>query len=230
MQRRRRGPGFRGDEPGTSDFATGTMAHDLRNVLQIISGNLNILSHRLGDDGAARIHIERAMAGVDLGTQLTSRALGRGSYATSTCMIAARADLEALLAAAVGPHVAVRLKMPLCLRPVAVASSDLRNALLNLAVNARDAMQAGGVLDVACSNVAGEARSWIEIAVRDNGCGMPPETAGRVLEPYFTTKGDEGSGLGLSSVQRFVEDAGGFIRIDSELGRGTTVVLRLPAA
>jgi signal transduction histidine kinase len=205
------------------------MAHDLRNVLQIISGNLGILSRRLGEDSSSRIHIDRAMAGVDLGRQLTNRALDRCTSFSSTCLQAERAGLEAILVAAVEPTLAISLEIPTCLQLIAVKVSDLQNALLNLAINARDAMNGNGTLQVTCSNINLENRCWVEIAVRDNGCGMSPETLERIRDPYFTTKGDLGTGLGLSSVRQFVQDAGGTMKVESKPNVGTTVTLRLPA-
>jgi len=212
------------------DLTTGRMAHDLRNVLQIISGNLAFLSCRFGDDAAARKHIDRAIAGCDLGARLTGDVLGRGApFPGSTCIRSARADLESILVAAVGPGVAVRLTVPARLARAAVDTSDLKNALINLAINARDAMEGHGVLEVSFANVGGERGDWIDLSVSDTGGGMPPEVVAKALEPFFTTKGRSGSGLGLASVKRFVDGCGGTLSINSEVGRGTVFRIRLPA-
>jgi signal transduction histidine kinase len=223
-------PPFKNEGASLSDLTMGRMAHDLRNVLQIISGNLALLSCKFGDDAAARKHIDRAIAGCDLGTRLTGDVLERGaSFSGSTCIPSASADLEALLIAAAGPGVAVRLTIPARLAKAAAGMSDIQNTLINLAINARDAMEGRGVLNVSFANVRGKRGDWIDLSVSDTGCGMPPEVVAKALEPFFTTKGRSGSGLGLASVKRFVDGCGGSLSIESEVGRGTTFRLRLPA-
>ena len=213
------------------DLTAGRMAHDLRNVLQIISGNLALLSCRFRDDVAARKHIDRAIAGCNLGTRLTGEVLDRGASSTEgTCIRSVQADLETILVAAAGPGIAVRLAVPARLAMAAVNTNDLQNTLINLAINARDAMDGRGVLEVSFANVRSDRRDWIDLSVSDTGCGMPTEVVAKALEPFFTTKGRSGSGLGLASVKRFVDGCGGTLSIDSVVGRGTTFRIRLPAA
>jgi signal transduction histidine kinase len=208
------------------------MAHDLKNVLQIISGNLTMLSRRAHDDGVSRGYIDRAMAGVDLGARLlgalqSADADSRGRDPLDLTL--ALADIEALLTDAVGSNVRLRIEASDRLRTVAVDLAELESALLNLAINARDAMNGCGALTIDFHNVSDLRGPAIEIVVRDTGCGMAPEVLERAFEPFFSTKGRGGSGLGLATVNRFVQRCDGSIAVDSAMGRGTTVRIRLPA-
>ncbi|UVK57566.1 hypothetical protein DBIPINDM_008167 (plasmid) [Mesorhizobium sp. AR02] len=122
------------------------------------------------------------------------------------------------------------------LYPIAIDANQFDVALLNLAVNARDAMDGKGMLTIETSGVSGDFNgspniegSFVRVTVRDTGCCMKPEILAQVFEPFFTTKGEgQGTGLGLSQVYGFVHQSGGHVRIDSELGRGTSVHLFLP--
>jgi signal transduction histidine kinase len=209
------------------------MAHDLRNIFQIISGNLALLSRQADDPSVSQTYLDRAIAGVDLGTRLVGT-LQSGNSATDDPdpldLMTAAADIEALLADAVGPNINLRVEAPKSLREVAVDLAELESALLNVAINARDAMDGSGVLTVVFHNVCDIRGSAIEITMTDSGYGMSPNVLERAFEPFFSTKGRGGSGLGLATVDRFVRRNGGSIRVASVVGRGTTIRIRLPAA
>ncbi len=214
------------------DPVEGRMAHDLRNILNIISGNLALLSRRLGDDAVARKHIDRAMAGVDLGTRLAGSAIECGrstSIARGTDIVGARPSVENVVREAAGSAVEVEVTMPSELPIAAVEQAALENVLINLAINARHAMSGVGALRVAFESEDDAGRRWISMTVADTGCGMPRHVIDRAFDPYFTTKGEGGSGLGLATVKRFVDECGGSIDIESRIGLGTAIRIRLPA-
>ncbi|SEJ81964.1 Histidine kinase-, DNA gyrase B-, and HSP90-like ATPase [Sphingobium sp. AP50] len=214
------------------DPLAGRMAHDLRNILQIISGNLTLLSRRLTDDPAAMKHIDRALAGVDLGTRLAGSVIGGNHVACNgrLCAIQAeRSTIVATLVEAAGPGIDVKLDIPALLHLVPVDLAALENTLINLAINARDAMNGHGTLTVSFRNMCLPSGPAVELRVEDTGCGMSAAIAKCAFEPFFTTKGKRGSGLGLVTVRQFAEDCGGHASIDSVEGRGTIFRIVLPS-
>ena len=227
---------------------TAGIAHDFNNMLMGVLGGLDIARRRIAagryDDvdrflGAARQSGERA-------ANLTKRLLAFSrSQSLRIEAFDARAltqGMEGLLRQTLGETIAVTLTSKTELWPVEADASQLENALLNLAINARDAMQDGGKLTIETTNVsvmAGDrTRSmdlapgdYIAIAVRDTGEGMPQNVIDRAFDPFFTTKLiGEGTGLGLSMIFGFAKQAHGHVAIESEVGRGTTVTLYLPRA
>jgi len=215
------------------NLLAGRVAHDLRNILQIISGNLTLLASKVGNDEAALRHIDRAMAGVDLGTRLTGSMLGAhktGPVGPATCIGSARETIEAILKEVSGDDINVTVVTPSAPCTVAVDKADLENVLINLALNARDAMARVGSLCVTFENDLERERPSVTMTVTDTGCGMSPFTAERIFEPYFTTKGAKGSGLGLATVRRFTDECGGTVSVESKPGDGTSFRIRIPAA
>lgn len=215
------------------NLLAGRVAHDLRNILQIISGNLTLLASKIGDDEAARRHIDRAMAGVDLGTRLTGTMLGAregGPAEAATCIGSARDTIEAILKEVSGDGIKVIVTTPSAPCAAAVDKADLENVLINLALNARDAMERSGTLRVTFENDFHPDRPSVVVTVTDSGCGMPSGLAARIFAPYFTTKGVNGSGLGLATVKRFADECGGAVSVDSTPGKGTSFCIRMPAA
>ncbi|OHV16505.1 hypothetical protein BK022_11735 [Methylorubrum extorquens] len=210
----------------------GSVAHDLNNVLQIISGNLALLSRKLEGNDAALRHVSRAMAGVDLGTRLAERVLRRSStqaqVPASTDLAAAFLAMRPLIADTVGPSVDVTFQGSVSNVIASFDPAEFQNVVLNLAINARDAMKGRGSLVVAIDEDATDQFGEIIVSVSDTGCGMPPELIKRIFEPYFTTKGSGGTGLGLAAVKRFADDAGGRVAVQSRIGLGTTISLHLP--
>jgi len=221
---------------------TGGIAHDFRNVLTIISTNLELLRERTNEARLLR-SVERAGSAVERANDLVAKLL---AFARPQDTRPQMVDLGALL-----PHFLdlVGLSLPGGTRctilvepdiaPILVDPAQLEVALLNLVLNARDAMPEGGTITLSARNVAHNlnaksrlaAAGYVSIAVQDSGAGMPPEIAARATEPFFTTKGPElGTGLGLAMVEDFTGRSGGRLRIKSAPGSGTTVTIILPRA
>jgi nitrogen-specific signal transduction histidine kinase/ActR/RegA family two-component response regulator len=223
---------------------TGGIAHDFNNLLMVIMGNLQILGRHVGADAFAGELIEAALKAARRGSDL-NRTLLAFSRKQQLAPVAVDfneliAGLAGMLRRTLGEPVQVVLA-PAPDLPLALADPGLmETALLNLAVNGRDAMPAGGTLtietaavdfDECAAELAGDvaAGPYVMLAVSDNGVGMAPEVAARAFEPFFTTKETgKGSGLGLAMVYGFAKQSGGHARIYSEPGLGTTVKLFLP--
>lgn len=220
---------------------TGGIAHDFNNLLTIIVGNLERLDKRFRDDPELHRSIRSAMEGASRGAALTQKLLAFGRrqpLAAETIDANALIDnIAELIRRAVGERVTVELDLDASLWPVDIDSNQLENALLNLAVNARDAMPDGGQLTISSSNVLNPQTAeegeidgpYVMITVSDNGSGMPPDVLSRAFEPFYTTKPvGEGSGLGLSQVYGFVKQSSGHVDIISAPGMGTTIRIYLP--
>ncbi len=214
---------------------TGGVAHDLNNVLVAVSGSYELLRRRIDDPALLRM--------VRLGEQAADRAAALVrqllAFARREALKPVVVDLAPLLGQVeslarhmLGPGIACVLDVPPDVRPVLVDAQQLEMSLLNLAVNARDAMKDGGTLAISARNQAdGATAPVVAIAVADTGCGMSPEVLARACEPFFTTKPrDKGTGLGLAMARSFAEHSGGALRIESQAGRGTTVTILLPPA
>lgn len=219
---------------------TGGVAHDFNNVLQIIGGNLQLIKllGGLSDKAAARIDI--ALAGVERGAKLSAHLL---AFARRQPLQAAVIDpavllrnMDEMIGRVLGPRATVVSDVAPDLWTITVDASQLNNVLLNLVINARDAMGAGGTLTIRARNVASNDASapasgngdYVMIEVVDTGVGMSAEVLERAFEPFFTTKATgQGTGLGLSMAYGFVKQSGGEIGIDSAPGRGTSVKIFL---
>ncbi len=224
---------------------TGGIAHDFNNLLTIITGNHELLEGELGDE-AHRDLLRRANSAAMMGARLTSRLL---TFARRRPLDAVLLDLNEqvlsmldLLRRTLGEQVELSSILAPNIWPVRSDPSEIENAVLNLAINARDAMPNGGRLFVETRNSVLDETSltgeigvtpgeYVCLSVSDTGCGMSPEVLARVFEPFFTTKETgKGTGLGLSVVYGFARQSGGIVTIYSELDRGTTVNLYLPRA
>jgi PAS domain S-box-containing protein len=222
---------------------TGGIAHDFNNLLTIVTGNLELLEMRLKDEKQLQL-AKRAMDAAEMGGRLTARLLTfarRRKFETQAInlneVIIGLADL---LRRTLGEPITVETRFASGLWPVAVDPSEIENAIINLAINSRDAMPKGGLLIITTRNATspGEALDggmrlapgdYVSLAVTDTGTGMAPETAARAFEPFFTTKAHgRGTGLGLSTVYGLVRQQGGAIGLSSHLEQGTTVTLYLP--
>jgi signal transduction histidine kinase/CheY-like chemotaxis protein len=225
---------------------TGGIAHDFNNLLAIILGNLQLLEERRGHDRESRELITDAIWSTERGAQLTHRLL---AFARRQRLNPKVTDLNhiveemaGLLRRTLGERIEIRELLAAGVWHTMIDRGQLESALLNLVVNARDAMPTGGVLTIATETAelprdlgnTGEdvtPGEYVVLAVGDTGVGMPPEVLERIFEPFFTTKKfGEGSGLGLSMVYGFVRQSGGTITVDSTVGRGTQVRLYLPRA
>jgi PAS domain S-box-containing protein len=224
---------------------TSGVAHDFNNLLTVIVGNLELLGMRLEDAGIDDEELAQAMAASQRAADLTSKLLAFSRRQSLTPVVVDPAPMlegmVALLRRTLGEAVTVTVDTAPETWPCEVDRSQLENALLNLAINGRDAMTEGGDLRIEASGrtlTAEEgaplqlpAGDYVSFRVTDSGGGMPPELLEHVFEPFFSTKPQgRGTGLGLSMVYGFVRQSGGGVRIDSALGEGTTVELLLPRA
>ncbi len=225
---------------------TGGVAHDFNNLLAIIVGNLEMIRDDLSDDSPLRRYLEPAMRSAKRGGELTHRLL---AFSRRQTLNPAQVDTNGLIEGVtdiirrtIGPSVEIETKLADDLWPAFVDHHQLESAILNLAINARDAMEDKGKLTIETANVLlddalAESQQdirpgdYITIAVSDTGTGMSDEVIARAFDPFFTTKETgRGTGLGLSMVYGFVKQSRGNIRIYSEPGQGTSVKLYLPRA
>jgi signal transduction histidine kinase/DNA-binding response OmpR family regulator len=223
---------------------TGGMAHDFNNILQVIRANLDLMKDDVGANPGVVARLQSATAAAERGARLTQQLLAfarRQPLAPQPTDVAQLlSDLADLLRHSLGERITIELAMPDDPWNARIDSGQLENAILNLAINARDAMPDGGTVRVEVSNVTLDRSyailhpdvtpgAYVLVAVSDTGTGMPPEVAAQAFDPFFTTKRDgKGTGLGLSMVYGFVRQSNGHIRIDSAIGQGTSVKLYLP--
>jgi PAS domain S-box-containing protein len=221
---------------------TAGMAHDFNNLLQVINGNLEVATVSLGDEDAARAALERAQRAALRAGRLTQQLL---TFARKQRLEPRRINVNSLvvefsemLVRTLGKKIELRLDLRPGLPACTVDPTHLEMALLNVLINARDAMPDGGEVTVATSIVRGEDRlkvhnlppgTYVVLCVNDRGVGMAPDVLRRAIEPFFTTKGP-GTGLGLAMVHGFVQQSHGRLEIESEPGKGTKVHMIFPAA
>lgn len=213
---------------------TGGVAHDFNNLLMVAAGGLDLM-----DRTSDPLKQERLKAGirqaVDRGSKLTRQLLAfsrRTPLNPEVVNLRERLrGMDALLERSLGESIEVVMHLPSDLWPVEVDASELEVAILNIALNARDAMPRGGIIVVEAANVAAsaDAPDRVKIAVTDSGTGIAPELVGKIFEPFYTTKGvGQGTGLGLSQVYGFARASGGEVFVDSVLDEGTAITLALP--
>lgn len=217
---------------GNREFAVSAagVLHDLGNLIQIASSALNIVARTPEMPGSHRDPIlHRARTSLDHAGTIVRQCV---SHARDTAAVSPRSDIASCLADIAALTVVgedAGLALDILVKPgMPEAACDpigLRRALLNLVLNARDAMGGEGTVRIEARAVAGS----VELRVGDRGIGMPPAVLARVFDPFFTTKRDGLGGIGLPMVERFVRGAGGDVSIESEPGIGTIVTLRLPA-
>ncbi|MEI2416458.1 response regulator [Orrella sp. JC864] len=225
---------------------TGGVAHDFNNLLTIVLGNLETLRRAQTPETPARLRqaLANAVRGAERGAKLTSSllAFSRRQPLTPQCVNVNQLveRLSVLLGRTLGEHIHLHTELDRRAWQTFVDPNQLENAVINLAVNARDAMQNGGTLTLRTSNrTLDEAYcavnkektpgDYVQLAVSDTGSGMSPEVIAKAFDPFFTTKLEgQGTGLGLSQVYGFVKQSGGHVRIHSAPGQGTTVLLLLP--
>jgi PAS domain S-box-containing protein len=220
---------------------TGGVAHDFNNLLMAVMGNLDLLRRRIPDDPRLHRLIDGAVQGAERGASLTQRLL---AFARQQDLRAVPVDLRALiegmsdlLQRSLGPRVALRLDIPEGLPPARVDANQLELAILNLAINARDAMSDGGSIDIkvapyqATGDPALKSGGYLKLSVIDTGMGMTPEILKRAVEPFFSSKPlGKGTGLGLSMVHGLAVQLGGALQLSSTVGQGATATLILPIA
>jgi PAS domain S-box-containing protein len=222
---------------------TGGIAHDFNNLLMIIGGSLEALSRRVQLDAGGQRLLDAAMSGVARGATLNQQLLAFARRQDMLENVVSLSDLlptfETLLDRAVGEGVKVDIALTPDLWSCKTDAHQLETAILNLAINARDAMENSGKLLLTTANIVIDAAmaeqveaapgDYVVVSMTDTGMGLEPEKAARVFEPFFTTKElGRGTGLGLSQVYGFARQSGGFVTFDSVVGQGTTVSIYLP--
>ena len=220
---------------------TGGVAHDFNNLLMAVMGNLDLLRKRLPEDPRLHRLVEGALQGAQRGASLTQRLL---AFARQQDLRVVPVDLGTLvrdmsnlLERSLGPRVTLRLNIPEGLPPAYVDTNQVELAILNLAINARDAMPEGGVIEIRLA--AWKAKNdpmlrpgnYLKLSVVDTGTGMPPDVLKRAIEPFFSSKPvGKGTGLGLSMVHGLAVQLGGALQLSSTVGKGTNATLVLPVA
>lgn len=213
---------------------TGGVAHDFNNLLMVIAGGLSLIDRPLSPERRQRIVDGMRQAterGASLSRQLLAFSRRQPLHAEPVNLSALIVGMEDLLDRTLRGDVHVRTVLSEDLWPIHVDPVELELAVLNLCVNARDAMPAGGTITISAENAQGDGipGGAVRLTVNDTGSGMPPDLLARVFEPFFTTKEvGKGSGLGLPQVYGFAEQSGGSVTIDSTVGEGTAVTLMLP--
>jgi len=225
---------------------TGGVAHDFNNLLTAIAGNLDLIQRRSDDAGRVRRLAEAALLATQRGARITQQLLmfSRRNVLRPETLNLNRVlvEFEGLMAHAVSENIDLQLQLDAALDPSRIDRAQFEAALLNLMVNARDALSSGGRVTIETRNVLLDKAyadqnpeivpgAYVMLAVSDNGIGIDRSVLPHVFEPFFTTKDvGKGSGLGLSQVYGFAEQSGGHVKIYSEVGIGTTVKLYLPKA
>ncbi|RON24499.1 hybrid sensor histidine kinase/response regulator [Pseudomonas brassicacearum] len=222
---------------------TGGVAHDFNNLLQVIAGNLHLLARHEPDNANVQRRVKASIAAVERGAKLSSQLLAfarRQPLSPAVCNPRQVFDgLAELLQRALGETLQIKVSAPDEPWHIFVDRNQLENAILNLAINARDAMKGEGTIGLSAEHIALDpkfcagkgivAGDYVCVAVADTGIGMPPQVLAQAFEPFFTTKADgQGTGLGLSMVFGFVKQSGGHIEISSIEGLGTRVKLYFP--
>lgn len=216
---------------------TGGVAHDFNNLLMVINGGIHTLKKGIGDDAKLQRAANAIETATRRGAALTSQLLTfarRQNVNPQQIDVAERIEaVREVLATGVGGAVNLSFDTGRATWPITVDAAEFETALVNLVINARDAMPEGGTITIGAHNLAirGEAGAgdYVAISITDTGTGIAPDLLDKVFEPFFTTKPiGKGTGLGLSQVHGFAHQAGGTVKVESELGKGTTVTVLLP--
>jgi len=212
---------------------TGGIAHDFRNVLSVIGSGLSVAERYSGDSAKVEPALAAVREGIERGMKMTNRLL---AFAKQQQLVSGLEDVNVLLAKlrqflkyGAGPGIRVILELAPNLPKCLVDPPQFNSAMLNLVINARDAMPAGGVIRISTSALIEQAHvSYVRVRVSDDGVGMSPEVSKRVFDPYFTTKGAGGTGLGVPQVHAMMRQVGGYVTVDSAVGKGTSFDLFFP--
>ena len=216
---------------------TGGVAHDFNNLLMVITGSLNALKKMVGDDPKALRAVQAIDTASQRGAALTSQLLSfarRQSVNPQTIDVGDSIfSVRDVLDTGLGSAIELQIEADNGIWPIMVDRAEFETALVNLVINARDAMPQGGNVTVQAKNVFVDdgvtKGDFVAIKVRDTGTGIPDDVLAKIFDPFFTTKPiGKGTGLGLSQVHGFVHQAGGMIAVDSELGKGTSFTVCLP--
>ncbi len=236
----------RAQKLGALGRLAGGVAHDFNNLLQVIGGQAEALGGDGLDAGTRRRLVRTIRGATDRAASLTRQLLAFGRRQVLVPDVidlnVTVGSMERMMGRVIGDQIQFVSVRATDLAPVRVDPGQIEQVVINLVLNARDAMPDGGTLEISTANVCAESRSrsllpanvpdgaWVLVTVRDSGCGMTAATAAQAFEPFFTTKdASHGSGLGLSMVYGIVQQSGGYTWIDSTPGRGTSVHVLLPA-
>src|SRR4029077_4333861 len=221
----------------------GGIAHDFNNLLMVISGYSEFLLERLGPDPSLRSPAQEIASAAERASSLTRQLL---AFSRKQMLAPRILDLNAIvtenskmLTRMIGEDIDLVMVPHASLGAIRADSGQIEQVIMNLAVNARDAMPSGGKLTIETSNVTLDEEyarfhaplrsgDYVMLAISDTGAGMDAETQSHIFEPFFTTKGPKGTGLGLSTVYGIIKQSGGYIWVYSELGKGTTFKIYLP--
>ena len=222
---------------------TGGVAHDFNNLLMVVSGHIQTLKKQVADDPRATRAAEAIELAAQRGATLTRQLLtfSRRQHVNPSATDISRqiASFQDILASGVGSSERLAIHVPAATWPVKVDVAEFEIALVNLVINARDAMPDGGAVTITAENIVldppgdeiATSREFVAVTVADTGVGIPDDVLPRIFDPFFTTKAvGKGTGLGLSQVYGFAHQAGGTVKVDSGLGRGTRITMYLPRA
>ncbi len=205
------------------------MAHDFSNVVAAIMGYTEVMLQQVAETDPMRADLHEVQAAAERAVHLTRQLLAFGRQRPWQPQVMSLnvvvSKMAALLARLLGDEVELRIALDPAVAPVRIDEGQFEQVLMNLAINARDAMHDGGVLTIATDSDTG----FVRLVVSDSGTGIDSATRSRIFEPFFTTKGEKGTGLGLATVYGIVQQSGGDITVTSEPGRGATFEVRLPA-
>ena len=212
---------------------TGGIAHDFGNILAVIASGLRVAQDNAGDSSKRMAALAAANDGVERGQRMISRLL---AFARQQELHPGPEDVNALLDKlamflkyGAGAEIRVVLELAPDLPKCLVDPPQFNAAILNLVVNARDAMPAGGTIRITTSAVIRrQNRNYVRVRISDNGAGMSPDVRKRIFDPYFTTKGESGTGLGIPQVQALMRQVGGYLTVNSKVGKGTSFDLFFP--
>ena len=211
---------------------TGGITHDFRNILCIVASGLRVIERNIGNPERLKAALGATQEGVERGLQMTERILafskqqecGPKNEDVNTLL----GNLGVFLKYGAGSRIRVTLRLGSDLPNCPVDPPLFNAAIINLVVNARDAMPEGGDICISTAHIPGDGFGYVRVRVQDSGVGIPPEVMSRILEPFFTTKGEKGTGLGVPQVQAMMNRAGGCLRIDTKVGQGSTFDLFFP--
>ena len=211
---------------------TGGITHDFRNILCIVASGLRVIERNIGNPERLKAALGATQEGVERGLQMTERILafskqqecGPKNEDVNTLL----GNLGVFLKYGAGSRIRVTLRLGSDLPNCPVDPPLFNAAIINLVVNARDDMPEGGDICISTAHIPGDGFGYVRVRVQDSGVGIPPEVMSRILEPFFTTKGEKGTGLGVPQVQAMMNRAGGCLRIDTKVGQGSTFDLFFP--
>ena len=211
---------------------TGGITHDFRNILCIVASGLRVAERNIGNPESLKAALEAIQEGVERGFAMTERILAfskqRESAPQKEDVNVLLGKLRVFLKYGAGSGIRVNLRLGSDLPNCPVDPPLFNAAMINLVVNARDAMPDGGDICISTAHIPGDGFGFVRVRVQDSGVGIPPEVMRRIFDPFFTTKGQRGTGLGVPQVQAMMHRAGGCLRIDTKVGEGSTFDLLFP--